>query len=437
MTAHDVMQMLLALGILLGAARALGDLARRFRQPEVLGEILAGVLLGPTVLGALAPGVTASLFPAEGPTAIAISGVTSLGITLFLLVAGLEVDFPAMRQHAKVAVGVGAAGVLIPFALGFGVAAAPGGLIERAPTVPPLVFALFFGTAMSISALPVIARVLMDLNIYRTNVGTVTIGAAFGDNLVGAIMFTIILGMTREGSLAPGRIATTVALAVGFTALMLTVVRGCVHRVLPWIEDRRRRAGGVLEFALMLTLLGAALSEWLGLHAVLGAFLVGVVIGDSSHFRDQTRSTITHFVSAFFAPLFFAAIGLRVNFVASFDWSLVLVVLVVATAGKVVGCGLSARWSGWSLREAGAIGFAMNARGAMEILFGLLGYQHGVISERVFVALVVMAITTSMMSGPAMQRLLRLEQSPSVRGRAEGQGLGETPALDRLRDPRP
>jgi Kef-type K+ transport system membrane component KefB len=276
----------------------------------------------------------------------------------------------------------------------------------------------------------------MDLNIYRTNVGTVTIGAAFGDNLAGAIMFAIILGVTRDGSVSAGSVAATVGLAVGLAVLMLTVVRGCVHRVLPWIEAQRGPSVGVLEFALTLALLGSAFSEWLGLHAVLGAFLVGVVIGDSSHFRDQTRATITHFVFAFFAPLFFATIGLRVNFIASFDMLLVLLVLLVATVGKVVGCGLAAWWSGLSFRESGAIGFAMNARGAMEILFGLLGFQHGVISESMFVALVVMAIATSMISGPAMKLFLRLEQPPSARHGSDRRVLGEAPVLDSLRDPR-
>ncbi len=137
---------------------------------------------------------------------------------------------------------------------------------------------------MSISALPVIARVLMDLNIYRSAVGTVTMGAAFGDNLVGAIIFAITLGLMGDGTLSPMKIATTIVLAVGFAVAMLTVVRGCVHRVLPWIEDPPGRSLGVLEFALSLTLLTAAFGEWLGVHAILGAFLVGVVVGDSRIF---------------------------------------------------------------------------------------------------------------------------------------------------------
>ena len=414
METHDLTAMFLALGVLLAAARGLGELARRCKQPEVLGEILAGIILGPTIMGVLAPGLMAALFPTEGPAATALTGLTTLGITLFLLVAGLEVDLRTMRQHVKVAFGISLWGMLVPFALGFGVALSAPGLLEQQPRVSPVVIALFFGTALSISALPVIARVLMDLNIYRTRVGEVTIGAAFGDNLFGTIMFATILGVMGAEAQSAWGIGARVLVTLGFAAVMLTVVRGGVHRALPWIETHMSRSSGVLGFALCLTLLGAALSEALGVSAILGAFLVGVVVGDSTHFRQQTRAAILHFVSAFFAPLFFATIGLHVNFARSFDWALVLVVLALATAGKLVGCGLSARASGWTGRESVAIGFAMNARGAMEIVFGLLGYHHGIISERMLVALIVMAIATSMMSGPAMQRLLRLERPRRV-----------------------
>ena len=418
METHDLTALFLALGVLLAAARGLGELARRCKQPEVLGEILAGIILGPTIMGVLAPGLMAALFPTEGPAATALTGLTTLSITLFLLVAGLEVDLPTMRQHGKVAFGIGLWGMLVPFALGFGVALSAPGLLEQQPRASAVVVALFFGTALSISALPVIARVLMDLNIYRTRVGAVAIGAAFGDNLFGTVMFATILGLMGAQAQNGWVIGARALVALGFAALMLTVVRGSVHRALPWIETHMSRSSGV-GFALCLTLLGAALSEALGVHAILGAFLVGVVVGDSTHFREQTRAAILHFVSAFFAPLFFATIGLHVNFARSFDWRLVLVVLALATAGKLVGCGLSARASGWTGRESAAIGFAMNARGAMEIVFGLLGYQHGIISERMLVALIVMAIATSMMSGPAMQRLLRLER-PSAGRRLPG-----------------
>jgi mannitol/fructose-specific phosphotransferase system IIA component (Ntr-type) len=194
---------------------------------------------------------------------------------------------------------------------------------------------------------------------------------------------------------------------LAFAALLLTVGRWVIHRILPWIQAHTGWPGGVLSFALTAALFCAALTEWMGVHAIFGAFLFGVALGDSNNLREQTRATMDRFINFFFAPLFFASIGLKVDFIAHFDPMLVAIVLIIASIGKIIGCGLGARWAGMPKREAWAVGFGMNARGAMEIILGLLALQAGVIRERMFVALVVMALVTSMISGPMMQRLLR------------------------------
>jgi Kef-type K+ transport system membrane component KefB len=400
----------LALGILLATARGFGELAKRFNQPEVFGELLAGVLLGPTVLGALAPGWTGVLFPQQGTSAVTLESVTTLAIVMFLLVAGLEVDLSAIKRHRRAIFAVSVSGMVIPFGLGLGAAWLAPEVFGREPKADPLIFALFFAIALSISALPVIAKTLMDLNLYGTDFSAIVIAASFVDNLAGSIMFALILGMMSTSAQLVPHVGSTIWMTLAFTAATLTVVRALIHRALPWIHTHTTHPGGVLGFALSLALFGAAFTEWIGVHAILGAFLIGVAIGDSSHFREQTRATVKQFVSAFFAPLFFASIGLRTNFATHFDWILILAVLGLASIGKVVGCGLSARVTGWAPREAWAIGFAMNARGAMEIIIGLLAFQYGVISERMFVGLVVVAIMTSMISGPTIQRLLKLEK---------------------------
>lgn len=410
MTPHEITMTFLALGVLLAAARGFGELAKRFNQPEVFGELLAGVLLGPTVLGALTPGLTAVLFPQQGTSAVTLESVTTLGIVLFLLVAGLEVDLSAIRRHGRAIFAVSVSGLVIPFGLGLGAAWLAPGMFGREPKADPLIFALFFATALAISALPVIAKTLMDLDLYGTDFSAIVITSSFLNNLVASIMFAVILGMMTTSAQHVPHVGSTIWMTLGFTAAMLTVVRSSIHRVLPWIHAHTTHPGGPLGFALSLALLGAAFTEWIGVHAILGAFLVGVAIGDSSHFREQTRATVRQFVSSFFAPLFFASIGLRVNFAAHFDWFLILVVFGLASIGKVLGCGLSARLCGCADREAWAIGFAMNARGAMEIIMGLLAVQYGVISQRMFVGLVVVAIATSMISGPMAQRLLRLKK---------------------------
>ncbi len=402
----EVVLVFLAIGTLLAVARILGELARWLNQPAVAGEILAGIVLGPTILGAMAPEVKDYLFPAQGNIPVFLDGIMTLAIALFLLVAGMEVDLSAVRRQGRAAIVISYMGLAVPFVLGFVSGWFAPHLVGGSTSAQPLIFALFFATALSISALPVIAKTLMDLDLYRTDLGMLIIPAAIIQDIIGWLIFAILLGMMGVSGGGGPQVWQTIVLTLTFTIVMLTVGRRLIHRALPWLQARTSWPGGVLAFAFILALYGAAFTEWIGVHAVFGAFIMGVAIGDSSHLREQTRSTIERFVTSIFAPLFFAGIGLRVNFATHFDPLLTIIVLTIAIAGKVVGCGLGARWAGFSSREAWATGFALNARGAMEIILGLLALQNGIIDEKLFVALVIMAVVTSMMSGPVMQRLL-------------------------------
>lgn len=403
---HEVTTLFIAVGLLLGVARVLGEVAQRLGQPSVIGELLAGILLGPTVLGQLAPDLSASVFPNEGGSAIALRGITTIAIALFLLVAGLEIDLSTVWRQGRKATIVGLTGILAPFALGFGSAWLAPELLGAEAGADPFIFALFVATALSISALPVIAKTLMDLNLFRTDLGMITIAAAVFNDVVGWIIFAMILAMLGLGDGGPG-IEATIALTLAFTVFMLTAGRGLIHRVLPWIQANASWPGGVLGFGLTLALAAAAFTEWLGVHAIYGAFLVGIALGDSSHLRKQTRATIEQFISFIFAPLFFASVGLMVDFAAHFDPWLCLVVLVIATAGKLIGGRLGGHLSGMTRREGWAVAVGLNARGTMEIILGLLALEAGLIGERLFVALVVMALATSIASGPALQRIVR------------------------------
>lgn len=409
LSSHEIAVLFLSLGLLLATARLFAEVAKRFNQPMVLGEILAGVFWGPTIVGTLAPKFSSYIFPQQGGGALVLDGMMTLAITLFLLVAGLEVDLSMVWRQGKTAIAVSLAGIIGPFGVGFVAAwffpqligGQPGG--ENA-----LVFALFIGTALSISALPVIIKTLMDLNIYRSDLGMLVVAAAVVNDLVGWIVFAVILGMIGKSN--QFNIATTITLTLTFAAGMLTVGRWLLNRSLPWIQAHSSWPGGILGFSLSLALLCAAFTEWIGIHAIFGAFIAGIALGDSRHLRERTRATIEQFVSFIFAPLFFAGIGLKVNFVKEFDLLLVITVLIIATLGKVIGCGLAGRMSGMARREAWALGFGMNARGAMEIILGLLALKYGLINERLFVALVVMALATSLMSGPILQQVLRLKK---------------------------
>ncbi len=404
---HDITILFLSLGILLATARLLGEIAQRLGQPAVVGEILAGILLGPTVLGRISPQVSLTLFPPSGNVALMLNGMTTIAIALFLLVAGMEVELSTMWKRGKAALSVALGGFLIPFALGLATAGAAPYTLGCELDANPRIFALFFATAISISALPVIARTLMDLNLYRSELGMTVIAAAVFNDLAGWIVFAVILGLISTGNVGGFSVGWTICLTLAFAAFMLTAGRWLLHRVLPWLQAYTTWPGGVLSFAISLALLAAALTEWIGIHAIFGSFLMGVAIGDSSHLREQTRKTILDFVSFIFAPLFFASVGLRVDFADKFYPSVVITVLLIACLGKIVGCGLTARLAKMDWPTSWAVGYAMNARGAMEIILGLLALQNGLIRQRMFVALVIMAIVTSMMSGPAIQYFLR------------------------------
>lgn len=431
LSSGEVAALLLGLAVLLATARLLGELARRRGQPAVLGEILTGLLLGPTLLGRLFPGLT--LFPRTGGTALALDGLTTLSVALFLLVVGLEVDLERLRRQGRVALRVSVCGMSIPFVVGFLLAwQLPGAFGASAAALADhrLGFALFFATVLAISSLPVIARILIDLNLFRTDLGMTVIGAAILQDLCGWIVFALILSLMSatagEGHGFP--VWATVMLTLGYVAVSLTVMRWLVHRSLPWIQAHASWPGGVLGFVLSLALLGAAFTEWIGVHAIFGTFMVGVAIGDSTHLRERTRATIDQFISAVFAPLFFASVGLRVDFVAQFDLLLVLLVTVAACSTMIGGATLGGRWAGLSSREALAIGFGMNARGAMAIVLGLLALQYEVIEERMFVALVVMALFTSVISGPLMQRTLGRRRAASFKSHLSARTF--VPALE-------
>ncbi len=404
---HNIAVLLLSLGVLLGAAKVLGELAHRLHQPAVLGELLAGILLGPTVLGAFAPGAYAVLFPQEGPTSFALNTIASLAVTLFLMVAGLEVDLSNVWRKGWVGLKVGVASVIVPFAAGFFAARSLPAFFGARPEVDPLLFALFLAIAMSISALPVIVKTLLDLQLFRSDFGVVVVSAAIFNDLVGWIVFAVVLGLSDNAADIGHGITRTVALALGFVVFVFTVGRKAIHRFLPHVQAYTWWPGGEIGFVVILTLVGAAFTEWIGIHAVFGAFFIGVAVGDSPNLRRRSRYILDQFVASVFSPIFFASIGLKVDFFAHFNGPLVLGVFGIACACKLLGGVVGARWGGMGRREALGIGFAMNSRGAMEIILGLLALERGIIDQELFVALVITAILTSMIGGPAIQWILK------------------------------
>jgi Kef-type K+ transport system membrane component KefB/mannitol/fructose-specific phosphotransferase system IIA component (Ntr-type) len=402
---HDALVFLLSIAVLLGVARLLGELGRAVGLPLVVGEILAGVLLGATGLRRIAPAAHAFLFPA-GPPAQMLSGYTTIAVVLLLVVAGLEVDLEIVKRRGRSAIRVALFGMALPMLGGL----ALGYLVPDAVIVHPeqrALFAVFIGVALSISALPVIAKTLLDLGLFKTDIGLLVMTAAMINDLVGWVAFSILLGPLRGGGVDLPHLGVTVGVAVLFGAACLLIGRRVVDSVLTRIETQADLAPGrVLSLLIVVAILGASITAAIGIHAVLGGFVVGVTVGGSPKLRERTRQTIQQFVTNVFAPVFFASVALRADFLANFDVVLCLVVFTVASVAKIVGCGLGARLSGMPWRESLVVGFGLNARGAMEIILALLARDAGLVDDRVFVALVTMAIGTSLIAGPMMKWLL-------------------------------
>jgi len=420
LTPHDVMMMFLSLAVLLGTAKFAGELMQALDQPSVLGEIFAGILLGPTLLGHFRPDIYNALFPTQGSLPIVLDTVTNLGVVYFLLTAGLEIDLRSIFRQGRSALLVSLLGVLVPFTFGFGSAAVFPNFLGANPGANHLVFSLFVGTALSVSALPVIAKILMDLNLLRSEMGTVIMSSAMFDDLVGWILFSTILGMMHAGASAEGGVGRTVLLVGAFVIVMLTVVRWLFDKILPWIQAHTSWPGGVLAFVFTLTLLAAAFAEFAGIHAVFGAFIVGIAVGESSHLRKRTSEQIHQIVTNVFAPFFFATIGLRTNFISHFDLPLTLILIAVASIGKLVGASWGAHLGGLDRHTSFGIGLAMNARGAMEMILGLLALHAGLIRENMFVALVVMALFTSLISAPSLRFLIQRHRALRLKDAVDG-----------------
>ena len=393
-------------------ARVLGSVCRRFGLPAVIGEIVAGVALGKTVLARVSPRAFDGLFH-EGPAQTMLTGYTTVAVVLLLVVAGLEIDLTVVRKSGRVVLYTGVLGLVIPFAFGYGL----GALLPEADLADPGrrgVHAAFLGIALSISALPVIAKTLLDLGLLKTDFGLIVLSAAVFNDLVGWIGFRVLSQLfATGGGGAPSAVLTSLLLTVLFVIAALVVVRRVADRLLAWMHGAEDAVNGrVLSMIMVLALAGASATQALGMHPVFGGFVMGIAIGDSPRLREHTRQILHAFVGYVFTPVFFATMALRYDFVAAFDARLVALVVLIACVAKVLGSTLGARLGGLDWRGAFAVGFGMNSRGAMEILLAGLALEAKIINERMFVALMIMAIVTSLISGPALARILRPSSGP-------------------------
>ena len=397
----DIVVLFLSISIMLLASRMFAELGRKIKLPVVMGEMILGIILGPSLVGMMFPGFFNYVFPVTGNVAISLNAITQISVVMLLFVAGMEVQLPVVLKQGRLALYTSITSMVIPFTIGFWLAWYSPELFGLG-SEPSIIFSLFMGTAMAITALPVIARILMDMNIYRTKVGMLIMAAAMFDDLVGWLIFSVVLAMMQHRGVGAD-IWLTLFYILAFGLLMLTAGRKMLNKALPYIQTKFSWPGGVLSFALGLCFLCAAFTESIGIHAILGAFIMGIALGDSVHLNERAREIIHQFVTNIFAPLFFVSIGLHVNFVEHFNLQLVAIVFVIACFGKIIGAGLGSYMGGLDFNNSMAVGFGMNARGAMEIVLGTLAFKAGIIQVDLYVALIIMALVTSISSGPLMK----------------------------------
>jgi Kef-type K+ transport system membrane component KefB len=418
MDRYDLVILFLQFGAMTLVGLAGGQLMHRLKQPAVLGELIAGILIGPTVLGTFAPRYHNWLFPANKSIDLSRDSIISVGMLFFLFVAGLEINLANLHKQTKRVALTSILGLLVPMISGI----AAVWLFPRIWGMHTLengsAFSIFIGTALSISALPVIARTLMDLELIQKDLGVLVMTAASLDDVIGWSLFAIILNAFLPAnagkSLRGHEVLANLILVVGFAAVVLLAGRWLGRSVLHWIKKHLSWPASFIGLTTVAILGAAAITEFLGIHSVFGAYLVGVALGQSLEPGEASdaHNIIYQFALSFFAPLYFVSIGLKADFAANFDLPLVLLVISVACVGKICGASIGAWLGGMPSREAIAVGFGMNARGAMEIILASVALEAGLIDKRIFVALVLMALTTSMLAGPVMKRLIEKNSIP-------------------------
>jgi Kef-type K+ transport system membrane component KefB len=403
----DLFTLFLQVSIVLLAGRAGGLVFRRFGQPQVVGEMAAGILLGPSLFGWLAPQTSAFLFP---PASLPyLSALSQVGLVLFMFLVGLELDPRELRGLGHTAMLTSNASVVAPFCLGSLLALY---LYPRLSdsSVQFLHFMLFMGAAMSITAFPVLARILAEHHLQRTRVGAIAIACAAANDVTGWCILAYIVFLIRQAA-AGTPFWVTLAAILFYVLVMIFAIRP----LLRFFERAYLRAGArvsdnAMAAIIFLTLASALCTELLGIHLLFGAFLMGVIMPKEHAFVHEVTTKLHSVTVVILLPLFFAYAGLRTRIGVGGDsewWLYAALVIAVAIAGKLLGATLAARYIGLPWREAGTIGVLMNTRGLMELVILDIGFQIGVISEGLFSMMVLMALVTTCMTTPLLNWIYR------------------------------
>ncbi|WP_051236735.1 cation:proton antiporter [Ottowia thiooxydans] len=407
--AHPLSRLFVQLLVIIAAARLAGAAFVRLGLPAVVGEMTAGLLLGPSLLGHVWPQAFAFVFPSDSLGALRL--FSQIGICLFMFTVGMELKADHLRHKVRSAVAVSHASIVVPFLLGTALAIV---LFEplAGPQASFRAFALFLGISLSITAFPVLARILQERGMTHTPLGATAIACAAVDDVTAWSIMAFVVAISRSADLAGAAVALVLALL--FVVIMLTVVKRFMPR---WVDTSGKEpSSGALAVVVCVMVAASLSTELIGIHALFGAFLAGVVMPDENDFRDRIRTRVERFSSVMLLPLFFAFTGLRteIGLISSLgDWLTCAAIIALATVGKLGATTFAARWTGMGWRDSLQLGALMNTRGLMELIALNIGYDLGILSPRIFTMLVIMALVTTFMTGPLLT-LFQRGQSRAV-----------------------
>ncbi|MGF6309926.1 Kef-type K+ transport system membrane component KefB/nucleotide-binding universal stress UspA family protein [Bradyrhizobium sp. i1.8.4] len=400
--------LLAQIALLIAVGRGLGELMQRIGQPSVIGELLGGLLLGPSLLGWVWPSAHSVVFPPSGEQKALIDGIAQFGILLLLLLTGMETDLKLVRKVGRAATTISVAGIAVPFVCGF----ALGEFLPQSLLPHPearLIASLFLGTALSISSVKIVAVVVREMNFMRRNVGQIIVASAIIDDTIGWIIIAMIFSLASRGSLDLLSIAQALFGTLAFLAVSFTIGRRLVFRLIRWANDNLVSSAAVITVILLLMSVMAMITHLIGVHTVLGAFIAGVLVGESPILTRQIDERLRGLISSLFMPVFFGLAGLSADLTVLKDPSLLLLtaaLILIASIGKFGGAFVGGALGGLTRPESYALASGMNARGSTEVIIATIGLSMGVLSQTMFSMIVTMAILTTMTMPPMLRNAL-------------------------------
>ncbi|MEO8260574.1 MAG: cation:proton antiporter [Acidobacteriota bacterium] len=396
---------LLALAVVVVTARVVGAVFRLIGQPAVIGEVIGGIMLGPSLLGRVAPELFTQLLPANVTVFLSIHA--QLGVILYLFLVGLDLDLGrVIRKSGHTTLAISHASIIVPFLLGSGLALVIYPIMSTSD-VPFTVFALFLGVSMSVTAFPVLARILTDQAISRSQMGALALTCAAIDDVTAWCLLALVVSIAQTRAWDAMR---TVALTIAFVVIVLQVAAPIVRRLIPRIDRSEDLTSTGLSIVLIAMLASSMTTEYIGIHGFFGAFLFGAIIPHDSRIAVELNRRLNDFVAVLFLPAFFAYTGLRtqIGLLSGLDnWLWCGAIILVACLGKFGGTLVASRLSGLKWRDSAALGILMNTRGLVELIVLNMGLDLGLTSPKLFTMLVIMALVTTFMTTPVLQLILR------------------------------